>query len=390
MFHDDDTENEAISTRDASKNPSSGLQQFPCSNCGGALLFHPGSSHLKCPYCGTENEIHFDDQDDSHLKEHDLLAELEKETHQREIASEKPDAQAVQCSNCGASILIAKDRAADSCPYCASPLVIQEAFSCKLNIQAVLPFVVNTETAQSIYRKWLGSLWFAPNDFSRRATREEALKGIYMPFWTYDAHTRTQYQGQRGDHYYVTVTRMANENGKMVPKQYTERRTKWSYVSGTVRVNFDDILVPASQSLPTDLQNSLAPWQLQNTKPFREEFLSGFVTETAQISLKDGFTVAKGRMEYGIQRAIRADIGGDEQRITHADSHYSNLTFKHILLPLWMSAYRYNGKTYQFMINAQTGQLAGQRPWSIIKIAAAVLAVAGILGGLAYYAQVLG
>ena len=363
-------------------------RQFPCCNCGGMLLFHPGSSHLKCPYCGTANEIHTDDDaDNSHQTEHDLLAELEKATHNREEAPEATQAQAVRCTNCGASIVLAKDRAADTCPYCASPLVIQDAFACKLNIQAVLPFIVNSEKAQAIYREWLGSRWFAPSDFSRRATREETLKGIYMPFWTYDANTLTWYQGERGDYYYVTVTRTVERDGKQVQEDHKERRTRWTAVSGSVRMNFDDVLVPASQALPTYLQNRLEPWQLQNLKPFRQEFLSGFVTETAQVSLKDGFDLAKVRMEQGIDRAVRSDIGGDEQRVSSKDSRYSNMTYKHVLLPLWMSAYRYNEKSYRFMINAQTGQLAGDRPWSIIKIAAAVLAFAGVVSGLMYYMQ---
>ena len=363
-----------------------GHQQFPCSCCGSALLFKPGSTQLKCPHCGTENEIALDD-DGSYLEEHDFLAELDKAGLEREKAAEATQAEAVRCTNCGATTTVTQERTADVCPYCGSPLVIQNSFSCKLNVQAVLPFVVNSEQAQGSYRKWLQSRWFAPNDFSRRATREEALKGIYMPFWTYDARTRTRYRGQRGDAYYVTNTVMVNRNGKMVSEQRQERRVNWTHVSGTVNVEFDDVLVPASHSLPVGLQDSLQPWQLQNIKPFRQEFLSGFVTETYQVTLKDGFDDAKKRMEPTIRRAIIKDIGGDEQRINATESQYSNVTFKHILLPVWMSAYRYNEKTYRFMINAQTGQVAGNRPWSAWKIAGAVIGGIAAVSGIIYFMQ---
>ena len=368
-------------------NRQAGQQQFPCSSCGGSLLFKPGTSQLKCPHCGTENHISTDEDDHSYLTENDFLKELENQNRAMDEAADVPRAEAIRCSNCGATTTVTRDRTADLCPYCASPLVIQNTVSCKLNVQAVLPFVIDLEQARSSYNGWLKSRWFAPNDFSRRATREEALKGIYMPFWTYDAQTRTRYRGQRGDAYYVTNTVMVKRNGQMVSEQRRERRVQWSPASGTVNVGFDDILVPASHSLPVNLQDNLQPWRLQNLKPFHQEFLSGFVTETYQVSLKDGFDDAKRRMVPTIEMAIRRDIGGDEQRITSTESQYSKVTFKHILLPVWMSAYRYSEKTYRFMINAQTGEVVGDRPWSFWKIAGAVIVAVSAVAGLLYYLQ---
>ena len=348
--------------------------RFPCSGCGGSLVFKPGTTQLKCPYCGTENSIDVDDTDDSHLTEHDFLQELENERLKQQNAVDVPVAEGVRCTNCGATTTVTKERTADRCPYCDSPLVIQNAFSCKFNVQALLPFIVNSDTAQETYKKWITSRWFAPNDFKRRATREEALRGIYMPFWTYDAETRTRYTGERGDAYYVTVTRTVQRDGKSVQEDHRERRIKWTHVSGRVKVDFDDVLTPASHSLPTDLQDSLAPWPLDKLKPFRQEFLSGFVTETYQVTLGDGFEEAKKRMIPVIRGRINKDIGGDEQRISSMDTGYSGISFKHILLPVWMSAYRYHNETYRFMVNAQTGQATGKRPWSVWKIAGAALA----------------
>ena len=379
-----------MNTPDANTPLPAGFSQFPCNNCGGSLLFKPGTSHLKCPNCGTENSIETDDTDERYLTEHDFLKELEKQSKKQQEAPDATEAEAVRCTNCGASTTVTRDRTADRCPYCDSPLVIQNAFSHKFNVQAVLPFAVDTQTAQTSYRDWLKSRWFAPNDFTRRATREEALKGIYMPFWTYDADTHTRYRGKRGDAYYVTNTVTVQRNGRMVQEDRQERRIHWTNVSGQVFVPFDDVLVPASSSLPSDLQDRLAPWPLQNLKPFRQEFLSGFVTETYQIPIGEGFDDAKGRMEPVINRTIRADIGGDEQRILDADTRYSKITFKHILLPLWTSAYRYNNVTYRFMINAQTGEVTGNRPWSVWKIAAAVLAGMALAGGIFYMLEQMG
>ena len=359
-------------TLDSSKPP--GARQFPCKNCGAPLVYMPGSTHLKCPYCGTENDIPIDREDTSYLEEHDFLTALEKENRQQEDDTEAPAADVVKCMYCGATTTISERKTSDLCPYCGHPLAMQNMFKSKLNVQAVLPFMINADKAVLIYRKWLGSLWFAPNDFKRRATRGEAMKGIYMPYFTYDAATHTWYTGQRGDVYYVTTMVPVQQNGRtvMMPRQVPQIR--WTRVSGNVVVDFDDVLVPASHSVPMNIQDGLQPWQLNNLKPFRQEFLAGFVTETYQTPLKDGFDEAKGRMEPRIRNAITRDIGGDEQRIDSKKTEYSKITFKHILLPVWLSAYAYGGQTYRFSINAQTGEVSGDRPYSIWKIALAVIA----------------
>ena len=66
------------------------------------------------------------------------------------------------------------------------------------------------------------------------------------------------------------------------------------------------------------------------------------------------------------------DERGDVQRVGQVDTEFSAETFKHILLPVWMAAYRYGGKSYRFLVNGQTGEVQGERPWSVWKIAFAV------------------
>ena len=365
----------------------SGAKQFPCRNCGGPLLFTPGTTHLKCPYCATENDIPLNAEDTGYLKEQDFLAALEEENKNQERQTEAPASEAVRCGNCGAETTISPDRTSDKCPYCGSPLAMQNKYSFKLNVQAVLPFVINADKALTLYQDWLASRWFAPNDFKRRATREEAMNGIYMPYWTYDSQTQTWYTGQRGDAYYTTEMVPVTSNGKTTMESRQVRHIRWTSASGTVRLFFDDVLVPASKSRPGHLQDGLEPWRLENLQPFRQEFLSGFVTETYQIKLKEGFDDAKRRMEPSIDSAICQDIGGDEQRINSKRTEHSKVTFKHILLPVWLSAYAYGGTTYRFTINAQTGEATGDRPWSVWKIAAAVIAGLAAVGTLIYYMQ---
>ncbi|MDR1613669.1 MAG: hypothetical protein LBT97_12935 [Planctomycetota bacterium] len=355
-----------------------GARRFACVNCGASLLYAPGTPHVKCPYCGTVNEIPDASTDGTYLRENDYLEALAREEEQQ--GEDAPTAEVVHCPICGADTTLSPERTADRCPYCGSPLSTQNHYSIKLNVQALLPFAVPQDKAMGIYRKWVSSRWFAPSDFARRATREEALNGIYMPYWTYDANTATRYAGERGDAYYVTRTVYVTQNGRSVPRQMQERRIRWSSASGVVGVVFDDVLVPATKSLPARLADQLAPWNLTRLKPFEQAYLSGFIAESYQLGLKDGFQEAKRRMEPSIDQAIRRDIGGDEQRIQRKQTDYSEIRYKHILLPVWLSAYAYGGKTFRFMINAQSGTISGDRPWSVWKIA--LTAVAGIAAAL--------
>ena len=166
------------------------------------------------------------------------------------------------------------------------------------------------------------------------------------------------------------------------------RKTRWWPASGTVANNFDDVLVLASRSLPQSCAEALEPWDLPNLTPYQDEFLSGFVGESYQIGLPEGFEVAKGFMQPQIEESVRQDIGGDHQTISSLDTRYFDITFKHVLLPVWLAAYQYRDKTYRFVVNGRTGQVQGERPWSWIKIAGVVVAV--IVAGVAIFLVVHG
>lgn len=352
-------------------------ETFGCIDCGADLKYKPGTSELICEYCGAKNEI---PQSEVTIEELDFEKFFQKE----EAADDHLILKIVKCTVCAAESSVEPHVTSSSCPYCDTPLIIQNAKEESiLQPKSLLPFKITKEEAIQAFRKWINKLWFAPNALKKAALSLDHLKGIYLPFWTYDSDTVTPYVGQRGTYYYVTETYIANENGKSVTKTRQVRKTRWSSVSGRISHFFDDVLVPASKSLPEEKVKALEPWDLNNLTPFNAKFLSGFITEKYQLNLKNGFTTAQQIMHSGITRLINQDIGGDEQRILNRNTSYSNITFKHILLPAYISAYNFKGKLYQFMVNARTGEVQGERPWSIIKI---VLAILGILAiGMAAY-----
>ena len=352
-----------------------------CNNCGAKLTFAPGTDSLKCEFCGALNEIEIDEEAKIQaVQELDFKSYI---NNQEDIAP-KIEITTVKCDSCGAETTFDPNIVSSECDFCGSPLVSKEAHTSSIIApKAMLSFKIGKKEGHALYKKWLKKLWFAPNKLKSQARQTEDLAGIYTPYWTYDSDTRTNYSGQRGDDYQTTETYY--EDGQQ--KSRTVTKTRWSSVSGRVSRVFDDVMVPASDTLPRKYVDRLEPWDLQNLVPYDTKYLSGFKSETYQVSLENGFTLAKGKMEPVIRQDIHRDIGGDHQRISSMNTDYMSTTFKHILLPIWLSAYKYKEKVYRFMINARTGEVQGERPWSWIKITLAVLAAAAIIGGIIWLTQ---
>jgi LSD1 subclass zinc finger protein len=342
--------------------------KFPCRECGAFLVFAPGSTHLKCPYCGTENEIETSVEEIEEIDYKTFIATNVAEADKQQIA-------VVKCTSCGAESSLKPNITSDECPFCGTALVVSSGSLCTvIKPKSVLPFKIDQKNGFNLYKSWLHDLWFAPNDLKRYAENHEKLNGMYIPYWTYDCNTISRYTGERGDNYTVTENYTTTENGKQVTRTRQVVKIRWRHASGTVRNTFDDVLVVASHSLPRNYIRELEPWDTKSLVPFNEKYLSGFRTETYQLDVRAGFEEAKEIMNSTIRATICRDIGGDHQRIHFVDTTYNNITFKHILLPIWLSAYRYNNKVYRFMVNGRTGEVQGERPYSWIKITLAVLA----------------
>jgi ribosomal protein S27E len=352
--------------------------RFPCDNCGAQLVFAPGQTSLTCPYCGHLQEIPEEPQEEVALalEEIDYASTVAGMTR----GADYETSRVIQCPTCGAQTEFPEGTQATTCPFCATPLVTgTEKNNRHIKPAALIPFQLDEKRAHDAMNQWLGSLWFAPSGLQQYARSGRKMDGIYVPYWTFDAQTETAYSGQRGDDYYVTRTRTVN--GKT--ETYQERRTRWRSVSGHVQRFFNDVLVMASNTLPREHTDALEPWDLGALAPYRPDYLSGFAAEAYGVELEEGLKEARVKMDAVIVQDIRRDIGGDHQRITSKQTAMSDVTFKHVLLPVWMAAYKFQDRSFRFVVNGQTGKVQGERPWSKWKIAfaillALILAVAGV------------
>ncbi|MBD2310949.1 hypothetical protein H6G20_04525 [Desertifilum sp. FACHB-1129] len=356
-------------------NSQPATQKFPCSGCGADLEYHPGTTSLKCPYCGRLEAIAPTPQT---VEERSFDAHAYQ--NQTRFAKLSTTALEVRCSDCGASFIFEPPHTAGKCPFCASNIVAQPTeASPTLEPEGLIPFKVSQKQARQQVQDWLKSRWFAPTELKQLA-QQERLQGVYLPFWTYDAQTHSTYRGERGEHYYVTETYTeTNAQGETETKTRQVQHTRWHSVSGRVSRFFDDVLVPGTQSIETHRLACLEPWELkQSLCAYNPSYLAGFEAQRSQVPVEDGLQIAKNIMSGTITSDVRWDIGGDEQRIHNISTTYSQITFKHLLLPVWITAYRYRQKRYQVMVNALTGKVHGDRPYSVWKIASTVGAVVAI------------
>lgn len=365
----------------ASTESSSSPIQFPCRQCGADLTFEPGTESLTCPYCGYEETI---EASTRAIVEYDLkegIGALRK----AKAGDMQKGGKTIQCESCGAVAVV--DTQAQRCAFCDSPsVIVLDEDQPMVMPESVLPFGIQKDVAQQRFKAWIGSRWFAPSDLSKRA-RSMAIRGVYLPYWTFDSQTESDYAGYRGDYYYDTV-HYTDAEGRTQTR--TVQRTRWSSASGHISRFFDDVLVPASKSLDESLSSALDRWDLSALQPFNPAYLSGFLAERYQVELEHGFARAKEMMSVAIESNVRMDIGGDVQRISQVHTNHHATTFKHLLLPVWLSSYRYGDQVYQFAVNAQTGAVVGKRPYSWIKITAATILIIGLVVLLVWLGQTYG
>lgn len=348
-------------------------KKFPCPQCGARLDYDPRVRGLACPYCGHKEKIRKDSS--AAVLERDYLKYLD---NQETDASPIPGRETqTRCTGCGAMVLLEENVATERCPFCATHLENKPVSVVGMIApECILPFKVDLRAAREAYSKWLHGLWFAPSQLTRAATLGQ-LQGVYVPYWTYDTMTYTFYEGERGDNYTDWVTRTVRDaNGNTRTETVPVTRVAWSSVSGEVQHFFDDVLVCASKSVPQDLIDDVEPWEIAKLDGFLPEYLSGFRTERYAIGLKEGFQMAKSLIEPTIDRLVRQDIGGDHQRVHEQKTKHSAITFKHLLLPIWIAVYRYQDRTFQILVNGRSGKVVGKRPWSAWKIARLVVLIA--------------
>jgi len=321
------------------------------------MRFEPRIGALSCAACGGREarpELGVAAHEAA-IAEHDYEAALDQR------AGNEPaiEPQVVTCPQCGAHTHFDPHVVASTCAFCTAPLSSTPAHTERLlQPQAVLTFRLDEATARQAFTRWIGSRWFAPNALREAVRAPEGLRGVYLPAWSFDTRAQVDYAGDRG-----------------VRRKVDKKRTvtDWRRVRGQVRHDFDDVIVAASNSLPSQRDQVLGTVPVALLQPYDPALLAGFTVEAYQLGLRPAFTTARERFMMPVLReAVRRDIGGDAQRIVQMSARFSDIRFRHLLLPVWLLHYRWQGELCQVVINGHNGAVMGDRPWSAWKIGSAI------------------
>lgn len=352
---------------------------FPCSTCGAKLVYDATTRTMRCPYCRGQQAVAVDDA--AEIREIPLEHGLSRAP--RGYAT---DVVAVSCGECGATVNFAPSEITADCTFCRSHKVLaRHADPNLIRPESILPFFVDLASSKKAFTSWLGTLWFRPSDL-RKLARVEEMAGVYVPFWTFDAHVDSRWTAQAGYYYYETEHYTVEVNGRTEHRTRQVRHTRWESAGGYRDDDYDDVLVCASKGLPADLAREISTsFNTETLKPYTPAFLAGWRAESYAIELYDAWATGLSIIEAEQERRCGNDVPGDTHRFLQVDNTVSDVTFKHTLLPVWIAAFRYRGKTYRFLVNGQTGAVSGHAPWSAWKITFFILFILAVIAALVFF-----
>lgn len=348
----------------------SALKKHPCPECGGDAEWNASKQALACPFCGTilpwsEGE----DPMGASILEHDLESALTDTAGDTgDTAEEK---KSVRCESCQAVSVFDADRVAQRCDFCGSPAIVPaEDLPNTITPESLLPAVIPEPQVRDQLREWYRSRWWAPNKL-KHAALTDTLRGIYLPYWTFDAHADADWTAESGYHYYVTE-HYTDSEGKSRSRQV--QKTRWEYSSGSLAHFFDDDVVPGTVGVHNTLLRKVEPFPtLTDLKPYDPAYVRGWTVERYQVDIRQASEASRQQMDAVIEQLCSRQVPGDTHRNLQVSTVYQNRTFKHVLVPVWLVTYNYGSKSFQVIANGYTGKMAGEHPLSWIKITLAVL-----------------
>lgn len=342
-----------------------------CPSCAGVMTYDPATGGLACPFCGHTEQIKKEEKKAERATEQDFFAA--ENTANCDWGVKK---KVVICKACAAESIYDDLQTSAVCPFCGSNQVMESHTEDTIAPGGVVPFKVSAEQASDLFKTWIGKKWFCPK-LAKESAKPKEFKGIYLPYWTFDAETTSDYTARYGiDHTYT------DSEGN------TKTRTDWHNTSGVYREFINDQPVLASKNHDSNMLSQLEPFDTEDNKTYEPEYVAGFVAERYSIGLKDAWEIAKGkiksRLKNGISNKVRREHNADHVGNINMKTVYEDIKYKYLLLPIWMSSFKYQDKVYHFMVNGQNGKIAGKTPISPIRVAIAVIAGLVLLGLIMY------
>lgn len=336
-----------------------------CPSCGSNLEFSPQTQTLVCPHCGYKEAFSNDA----------VAEELSIESAFANAEQWNDDSVVFGCENCGAKVVLDKSETAKCCPFCGTAHVVKLEELSGIKPNAVLPFKLALNQAAERCKAWAKKKIFAPKAFKKTLSPEN-VKGVYAPCFTFDSKTESKYVGRIG----VTHTRTVG-SGK---NKRVETYTVWKRISGRYSYDFDDVTVFAGDKIPQERLRKLAPFDTNNSKKYESEYLLGFMAYRYEKDIKTSWGDAKKEMDKRLRNLILSQYHYDKVDFLDVSTSHSDVTYKYVMLPVYVGNYKFKKKSYSFYVNGHTGKVTGKSPVSIIKVALTAVVSAVVLGAIVW------
>ena len=339
--------------------------EFPCETCGANMSWDPEADALSCEYCGSVVQV---------PRGEGTIVERALEDAGAAARGLGLELRVAKCGNCGARVAYDTASTAELCVYCGSSNVLaQEANRNVLRPESLVPLDIGRAEVRANFRRWIRRLWFRPNELKR--TKHFRAIGVYVPFWTFDCQVHSDWSADAGYYYYETQTYIVMVNGRPSTRTRRVRKIRWVPAWGERDDAYDDHLVPASAGMPLRLIAKLGHFDTSELVPYKPDYLAGWRAEEYQVDLEHGWKEGQEHVVATQKSRCAGDVPGDTQRGLRVRNRIFDVRWKHVLLPIWSLQYRFKGETYTVLVNGQTGRVAGEAPYSWVKIGLAVLGV---------------
>lgn len=340
-----------------------------CAGCGANMEFDPASQKLVCRHCGRTEELEkqFGAPELDYLKGLDACEQWDRET------------VVFRCENCGAKVLLDRAQTAKLCPFCGTAHVVEAGEQAGIKPTALLPFAFDKDIAVQRCKAWAKKGWLAPRKFRKRMS-PDSVNGVYTPCFTFDSNTFSRYEGRIGKRH----TRVVG-SGK---NRRTETYIVWRNISGTFSNRFDDVLVTAGRMMSQKNMEALQPYDTNRGCLFEEEYMLGFMAYRYETGLSELWKDARDIIDQRLRGMILGQYVYDCVGYLNVSTSHENVTYKYVMLPVWVGNYTYGRKLYNFYVNGTTGKVAGKRPvspWKVLGLVFAGLALAAGLFLLWYF-----
>jgi predicted RNA-binding Zn-ribbon protein involved in translation (DUF1610 family) len=320
-----------------------------------------------CPACGTANP--------------DFLPR-----------ADRPQSKYLKCQQCGAEVATDPNQRSYVCPFCDSTYVME--FSPEQTgrqpPEFVIGFAITPEQAQESFRQWLqGSSWFRPGDLAVASVADK-LKGIYLPFWSFTMLAQSRWQAQIGEHWYRTETYTTTDaKGNVHTHTRQVQETEWWPLAGRHHHYYSGYLVSGSGGLSQDQSLRIQPFNLPALKRYEPFFLAGWLAEEYSVARDEALQICQAEFQRREEHNIASFLPGDTHRGLATSTEFSQVSSDLCLLPIYILSYRYRDHIYRFLLNGQTGKMAGDKPLSIQRIAIAIIALVLIVLVISFVAMFL-